>query len=134
MEPLKAVKKEEAEVFDLPGRSWLHYVGPAITGSKNITVGFSEFPAGSAPEGHVHPTQEEVIYIVSGTGKLVSPANTVDLEPGTVVYIPVGQHHQTVNDGSRFEINGVLGRNELAGPRDDVDDLFLGWVNMALGC
>ena len=99
MEPLKAVKKGEAEVFELPGRSWLHYVGPSVTGSKNITVGFSEFPAGSAPEGHVHPTQEEVIYIVSGKGKLVSPVNTVDLEPGTVVYIPIGLHHQTVNDG-----------------------------------
>lgn len=99
MEPLKAVKKNEAEVFELPGRDWLHYVGPSVTGSKNITVGFSEFPAGSAPEGHVHPTQEEVIYIVAGRGKLVSPINTVDLEPGTVVYIPIGLHHQTVNDG-----------------------------------
>ena len=99
MEPLKAVKKDQAEVFELPGRSWLHYIGPSINGAKNITVGFSEFPAGSAPEGHVHPTQEEVIYIVSGTGKLVSPENTVILGPGTVVYIPIGTHHQTVNDG-----------------------------------
>ena len=61
MEPLKAVKKDEAEVFDLPGRSWLHYVGPSVTGSKNITVGFSEFPAGSAPEGDVLPTLDEVL-------------------------------------------------------------------------
>jgi oxalate decarboxylase/phosphoglucose isomerase-like protein (cupin superfamily) len=100
VEPLKAVKKNEAEVFDLPGRSWLHYVGPSMNGAKNITVGFSEFPGGSAPEGHVHPTQEEVIYIISGKGKLVSPENTVELEPGTVVYIPNGTHHQTVNDGT----------------------------------
>ena len=100
MEPLKAVKKQDTEAFELPAREWLHYVGPAITGAKNSTVGFSVFPAGSAPEGHVHPTQEEVIYIVSGTGKLVSPANTVDLEPGTVVYTKIGTHHQTVNDGT----------------------------------
>lgn len=97
---LKAVKREDARVFDLPGRQWLHYVGPETTGAKNITVGYSVFPGGSAPEGHVHPTQEEVIYIVSGFGELVTPEGTAVLEPGTVVYIPVGLHHQTVAHGA----------------------------------
>lgn len=96
---LKAVKRDEARAYNLPGRDWLHYIGPEINGAKNLTVGFSEFPAGSAPEGHVHPTQEEVIYIVSGTGELVTPEGTAILEPGTVVYIPVGLHHQTVASG-----------------------------------
>lgn len=93
---LKAVKREEARVYNLPGRDWLHYIGPEINDAKNITVGYSEFPGGSAPEGHVHPTQEEVIYIISGKGELVTPQGTAALEPGTVVYIPVGLHHQTV--------------------------------------
>ncbi len=97
---LKAVTKEEARVYHLPGRDWLHYIGPEINGAKNITVGYSEFPAGSAPEGHVHPTQEEVIYIISGEGELVTPQGTAVLEPGTVVYIPIGLHHQTVAKGT----------------------------------
>jgi len=96
---LRAVKREEAKVFNLPGRDWLHYIGPEINGAKNITVGYSVFPGGSAPEGHVHPTQEEVIYIISGNGELVTPEGTATLEPGTVVYIPVGLHHQTVSHG-----------------------------------
>ena len=97
---LKAVKREEAEVFNLPGRDWLHYIGPTVNGAQNITVGYAEFPSGSAPEGHVHPTQEEVIYIISGEGELVTPEGTAILEPGTVVYIPVGLHHATVSSGS----------------------------------
>lgn len=96
---LRAVKREEAQVYKLPGRDWLHYIGPEISDAKNLTIGFSVFEPDAAPEGHVHPTQEEVIYIVSGRGELVTPAGTAALEPGTVVYIPVGLHHQTVCHG-----------------------------------
>lgn len=96
---LKTVKREDARVYNLPGRDWLHYIGPETSEAKNITVGYAVFPAGSAPKGHVHPTQEEVIYIISGKGELVTPEGTAALDPGTVVYIPVGLHHQTVSHG-----------------------------------
>lgn len=96
---LKAVTRDQARVYELPGREWLHYVGPEITGTRNLTVGYSVFPPDSAPEGHVHPTQEEVIYIVAGNGELVTPAGTVTLEPGTCVYIPPGLPHQSVSLG-----------------------------------
>ena len=98
---LKAVTREEAELFELPGRDWYHYSGPTMTGAKHSTVGFSGFPPGSAPEGHVHPTQEETIYIVAGHGELVSPEGTVPLEPGTAVFIPIGLHHQSF---SRYQV------------------------------
>jgi len=96
---LAAVRRTQARVHKLPGRHWLHYIGPEINGARNLTVGFSVFPPGSAPEGHVHPTQEEVIYIVSGSGELVTPQGTAALEAGTVVYIPPGLHHKTVSHG-----------------------------------
>ena len=96
---LKAIRRDEAQVHNLPGRDWLLYVGPETTEAKNLTVGWATFPAGSAPPGHVHPTQEEIIYIITGTGELVTPEGTVTLEPGTAVYIPVGLHHATVSHG-----------------------------------
>ncbi|NQV06362.1 cupin domain-containing protein [bacterium] len=96
---LKAVRREEAEVHHLPGRDWFLYHGPDFTGAQNLTIGWGTFPEGSAPEGHVHPTQEEIIYITSGHGELVSPVNTVKLEPGVSVYIPVGLFHATVSTG-----------------------------------
>ncbi len=33
-------------------------------------------------------------------GELVTPEGTAVLEPGTVVYIPAGLHHQTVAHGT----------------------------------
>ena len=96
---LKAVRRDEATVLNLPGRDWILYHGPESTGAQNMTIGYSVFPPGSAPEGHVHPTQEEIIYIVSGKGELVSPEGSVPLEPGTSVYIPVGEFHATVSHG-----------------------------------
>ena len=96
---LKAVRRDEAEVHNLPGRDWFLYIGPESSPAENMTVGFATFPEGSAPEGHVHPTQEEIIYITKGYGQLVTPEGTADLEPGTVVYIPIGLHHATVSSG-----------------------------------
>ena len=96
---LKAVRRDEAQVHHLPGRDWYLYVGPETTASQNMTVGWGTFPEGSAPEGHIHPTQEEIVYIISGRGQLVTPEGTVDLEAGTTVYIPPGLHHQTVSLG-----------------------------------
>jgi len=96
---LKAVTRSEVQVHHLPGREWLLYIGPENAGSRNLTVGYSVFPPGSAPEGHVHPTQEEVVFCVSGHGALVSPEGSVPLEPGTAVYVPVGEHHATVSYG-----------------------------------
>jgi mannose-6-phosphate isomerase-like protein (cupin superfamily) len=98
-EMFKAVRRDEAEVFNLPGRDWLLYVGPESSDARNLTVGWATFPAGSAPPGHVHPTQEEIIYITSGYGQLVTPEGTAELEPGTAVYIPIGLHHATVSTG-----------------------------------
>lgn len=96
---LKAVNLQDAQVYNLPGRDWSLLVGPQNAGVKNLTLGLAVFPGGSAPDGHVHPAEEEVIYIVSGSGELVTPEGSVQLAPGTAVYIPPGLHHATVSTG-----------------------------------
>jgi quercetin dioxygenase-like cupin family protein len=96
---LKVVRRDEAEVYPLPGRDWLLYIGPQNSAARNLTVGVAIFPAGSAPQGHIHPTQEETIYIVRGRGRLVTGLGTAELEPGVAVFIPMGVHHATESDG-----------------------------------
>jgi mannose-6-phosphate isomerase-like protein (cupin superfamily) len=96
---LKGVRRQEAAVYDLSGRDWFLCIGPQNSDARNLTVGIAVFPEGSAPPGHVHETQEEVIYVTSGHGQLVTPQGTVELEPGTSVYIPLGLHHATVSAG-----------------------------------
>lgn len=96
---LRGVRREEAAVYQLPGRDWHLCIGPQNSAARNLTVGLARFPAGSAPPGHVHESQEEVVYVVSGRGQLVTPDGTVELQPGTSVYIPVGLHHATRSSG-----------------------------------
>lgn len=92
---LTPVKKSEARVLELPGRTWSLLLGPDNSPARNMTLGYSTFPPGSAPEGHVHLDEEEIVYIVSGRGTLSTPDHSVDLEPGVAVFIPVGIHHST---------------------------------------
>lgn len=87
--------KDEALRLELPGRDWSLLLNPDNSPVRNMTLGFSSFPAGSAPAGHVHPAEEEIIFVVSGRGTLTSPEGSVDLEPGVAVFIPVGEHHAT---------------------------------------
>jgi mannose-6-phosphate isomerase-like protein (cupin superfamily) len=96
---LKGVRREDSEVYHLPGRDWQLCIGPENTDTKRLTLGVAVFPEGSAPPGHVHDAAEEVIYIVSGSGQLVTPEGTEKLESGTAVYIPIGLHHATVSSG-----------------------------------
>jgi putative monooxygenase len=93
---LVSVFRDDAEIVALPGRQWGLLLGPGNAGSRNITLGFSVFPAGSAPPGHVHPSEEEMIYVVAGRGELIAADTSVSLRPGVAVYIPPGVHHATV--------------------------------------
>src|ERR1039457_5892904 len=93
---LVAVRQEDATLIALPGREWGLLLGPDNVAARNITLGHSIFPGGSAPAGHVHPAEEEMIYVLSGRGRLVVHDKVVDLQPGVAVYIPVGVEHATV--------------------------------------
>jgi len=96
---LKGVRRQDAAVYHLPGRDWQLCIGPENSDAKRLTLGVAVFPEGSAPAGHVHEAAEEAIYIVSGRGELVTPEGSVDLVPGTSVYIPVGLPHATISHG-----------------------------------
>jgi quercetin dioxygenase-like cupin family protein len=96
---IKRMTRAEAQVFPLPGRDWLLYIGPQNSPAHNVSVGVAVFPPGSRPTGHVHPAEEETIYVISGRGRLVTAEATAELEPGVAVFIPIGAFHATESDG-----------------------------------
>ena len=98
-------KASTAPVYALPGRSFVLLHGPGPIGAKNLSVGLSVFPAGSAPAGHVHRGEEEIVYVVAGRGQLIAADGAVELEPGVSVYIPPGVSHATVAyEGAQLEL------------------------------
>lgn len=96
---IKRVTREEAQVYPLPGRAWHTYLGPENIATQRISFGVSVFPPGSRPAGHIHDTQEETIYCVSGRGRIVTPDGTAEMEPGVVVWVSPGTLHATESDG-----------------------------------
>lgn len=48
---------------------------------------------------HVHETSSEVIYILSGRGKVLYEGEYEPLAPGSCHYCPKGKGHSLINDG-----------------------------------
>jgi len=96
---IKRVARDEAEQFPLPGRVWHSYFGPHNSDARQVSMGVSVYPAGSKPDGHVHPAEEETIYCTAGRGRIVTSDGVAEVEPGVVVHVPPGTFHATEADG-----------------------------------
>jgi quercetin dioxygenase-like cupin family protein len=93
------ISREETSITPLPGRDWHTYVGPWNTPTEHLSMGVSVYEPGARPEGHVHESQEETVYCLSGRGRLVCNEGSAELEPGVTVFIPIGTFHATECDG-----------------------------------
>jgi putative monooxygenase len=94
MPELQTATEKECTVYHLPGRDWYYLLGPQNSAARNLVFGLAEFPAGTLAAPHVHAAEEEIIYILTGTGGIVAGEREVRLEPGVAVYIPPGLTHQ----------------------------------------
>jgi quercetin dioxygenase-like cupin family protein len=92
-------------VHHLPGRDWFYLLGPQNSQAKNLAFGLAEFPAGTLAAAHTHPAEEEIIYILSGTGTILAGEQEIQLEPGAAIFIPPGLAHQIrVDDGAALKL------------------------------
>lgn len=96
---IELTHRSAARTWRLPGRDWQLLLGPQNSATKKLTLSIATFPAGSAPPGHVHPEEEEMVYVLSGRGRLLAGTASYPLEPGTALRIPAGLEHGAVNDG-----------------------------------
>lgn len=94
MAKLETAHVDHCTVYHLPGRDWYYLLGPQNSQAKNLVFGLAEFPAGTLAAAHTHAAEEEIIYILSGTGAIIAQGTETRLEPGVAVYIPPGLAHQ----------------------------------------
>jgi mannose-6-phosphate isomerase-like protein (cupin superfamily) len=83
----KGVSRQESTVYELPERDWYPVHRAAELSSQQPDRGRGRVSERISPSGHVHESQEEVIYVISGHVQLVTPERTIDLKTGTSVYI-----------------------------------------------
>lgn len=63
-------------------------------------VGHNNWRPGLDGPPHKHPAKEQVFYITGGEGKVILGGEKHQLKPGSLVYVPTGLVHQTINTGT----------------------------------
>ncbi|MBW2149621.1 MAG: cupin domain-containing protein [Deltaproteobacteria bacterium] len=64
----------------------------------DVTCILVRCPAGAEVERHVHPGQDDLIYIVEGKATMwIEGEGEFSLTPGTFVAVPRGKQHRTFN-------------------------------------
>ena len=113
----RLVYGNEADVPETPrpGRNVRHFVG-VEDGAQKLSAGVVVFPPRTDSVPHMHDVQEEVLYVVAGTGQLVCEGRSLPLSPGAYVFVPPGVSHFVRNDGDQdikffyaFSPPGIIG-------------------------
>jgi oxalate decarboxylase/phosphoglucose isomerase-like protein (cupin superfamily) len=94
-------KDVETQVFDWGRIQWLSE--PRVTAAERMAAGVVTLEAGKGHERHNHPNEEEVLYVLEGEGiQMVDDGGEVHrpVSAGTMIHIPPGVYHSTINTGS----------------------------------
>ncbi len=89
----------ETQVFDWGKLAWLS--SPRATGAEKFSSGIVTVNPNKGHSRHNHPGCEEIIYMLSGRGKMMveiggKPVEK-DVAPGTMIHVPPGVFHASVN-------------------------------------
>src|SRR5579885_3777987 len=93
--------EDQAIELDLPGRRlrWLVNGGGIPATHASLCI-IRVQPGETVRPAHSHPECEEVIYIVSGTGRVMIDGSVNRVGPGTAVVFPQGAVHMLQNNGT----------------------------------
>ncbi len=95
------IHEDEVEAKKLPGRIHKMVIGPDNFGKcKNMCFGVADFPPQAHAPAHVHFKEEEIIYILTGSGEIYFDGIPEAVSPGTCVCIPPGIEH-SINNRSK---------------------------------
>ena len=67
-------------------------------GSRHALFNLTVFPPSKSHEVHRHPSAEEFLFVLEGSGLHLSESDPVPLAAGEVAYIPKGEWHGFAND------------------------------------
>ena len=70
-----------------------------INHTKNISLGMTILEPGWTSSPHGHETEDEIWFVLSGTGQAKVGEESIQIEKGTAIDCPPGQPHQLINNG-----------------------------------
>jgi quercetin dioxygenase-like cupin family protein len=98
---LPIVDENSIEALDLPGRHLRWVVTKESTGAEHCSMCVIEVePGQTVRPAHSHPNGEEVIYILTGSGRVMIEGVVEPVKAGCAVLFPQGNVHMLQNSGS----------------------------------
>ena len=95
---VRTVRLDGVEAIPLPQGSWSKKLLTRTTaGAEKCMLGVSNFKPGTVTSFLVHE-EEELVYVVTGRGKIRLTDCDIPYAAGDGIYIPAGVPHAVVND------------------------------------
>jgi quercetin dioxygenase-like cupin family protein len=95
-----ALHEDDVEALGLPGRQLKWVVAPDALKAEHCSACVIRVaPGDKVRPAHSHPNGEEVIYIVSGSGRVMVEGEVTPIRAGTTVLFPRGAVHMLHNTG-----------------------------------
>lgn len=95
---IKRVREQDVEAKDVPGRTLRWFFSPEDGQAKSCSMNVVDIgPFETVRPAHAHPNAEEIIYAVSGSGKVYVDGEVEDLPEGAAVLFPAGSVHMVRN-------------------------------------
>lgn len=93
--------ESQVEELDLPGRRFRWLVADSGIASGQCSACVIRVPPGERVRpAHSHPHSEEVIYIMSGSGRVLVDGEVAEVRMGSTVLFPQGAVHMLHNTGT----------------------------------
>ncbi|MFC1798856.1 cupin domain-containing protein [Thermodesulfobacteriota bacterium] len=102
------VNVDEIDFYKVAWGLTKNIIGPESAGSEKIKINITEYLPGYTHKLHVHPTQEEVIYVLSGNGVSETETGKIEVGPGSVAFVPAGTAHATQNLSSTESMTAII--------------------------
>jgi quercetin dioxygenase-like cupin family protein len=77
-------------------------------GVPDLSVGTYCIPAGGTDDQSPH-SEDEVYVVTGGRAKISTPTGTVDLVPGSVIFVPADEEHRFVDIAEDLTLLVVFG-------------------------
>jgi quercetin dioxygenase-like cupin family protein len=92
--------ESDVEELDIPGRRLRWLVAEGRLKAENCSVCVIRVaPGDRVRPAHSHPEGEEVIYIMTGSGRVLVDGEVSPVRAGSVVLFPQGKPHMLHNSG-----------------------------------
>jgi quercetin dioxygenase-like cupin family protein len=100
MKIVPVVNENDMEVLDLPGRRLRWLITKDSVDAVHCSMCMIQIaPGQTVKPAHSHPNGEEVIYIISGSGKVMVDGKVEAVQAGCAVLFPQGKVHMLSNTG-----------------------------------